>query len=150
MNRKWEKFKQAVMYFSAKEKKKRVLFCERDKYMHLKMISDLDLKLEYINVKANYEYKKNILVLFLILVILAIIKIWRYFDSFLRQIAQFSSSYQGEALEAVKVGFIIALIVIVGITFLIIVLLVMYIKQMYCLHKELLMIEEIRKEYQER
>lgn len=150
MNRTWEKFKKSVMYFSAKERKERLLSCDRNKYLRLQEMSDLNLKLEYIDIKSKYEYEKNMLILFLVSIVIAVLtNVWKYFDSFLRQVVQFSSSYQENTLEAVKVGFIIALIVAVGIIFLIIVLLIMYIKQVYCLYKELLMIEEIRRERQE-
>lgn len=147
MSSKREKFRQAAMYYSAKERKTRLLSYDRDKYMHLESMSDLNLKLEYINVKAKYEHKKSILVLFLISIILAIFaNIWRGFDSFLKQVLQFATNYQGNALEIVLVETVIVVSVIIAITFMILFLLVRYMKQMHDLYKYLLMIEEARKE----
>lgn len=147
MNRKWEKFKKSVMYFSAKERKGRLLSCDRNKYLRLQEMSDLELKLTYINLKSEYEHNKMTLVLFFVFVaITVLIGGWGFFESFLKMMEPLSIYYHGSAVDGVWVVFVIAFTVVPSIVFLMIVLGKMYIKQTYCTYKQLLMIEEIRKQ----
>lgn len=147
MNRKWEKFKKSVMYFSAKERKGRLLSCDRNKYLRLQEMPDLELKLTYINLKSEYEHNKMTLVLFFVFVaITVLIGGWGFFESFLKMMEPLSIYYHGSAVDGVWVVFVIAFTVVPSIVFLMIVLGKMYIKQTYCTYKQLLMIEEIRKQ----
>ena len=100
MNRKWEKFKKSVMYFSAKERKGRLLSCDRNKYLRLQEMSDLELKLTYINLKSEYEHNKMTLVLFFVFVaITVLIGGWGFFESFLKMMEPLSIYYHGSATE---------------------------------------------------
>lgn len=143
---KWSKnIIDVIMYFSFQERKKREYRLDKMKYEQLKSMTDEQLTFEYINTKTKYEYKKNVFTLFLITIVLSVImNVWKYFFNFLNKALQFASMYQENVIDVMKIGFIIAIIIVLSIKMVILMILLVSIRQLYLLYKYLLLIKEIR------
>lgn len=71
------------VYFSARTEK-RTYQKEKKALEKLRVLSETELKLEYINLKSRYEHNKQILTLFLITVIMAVVSdVWSLFQNFI-------------------------------------------------------------------
>ena len=141
-----DKIKRCVMAISFQERKKRELISYKQKIESLKKMDTGEIDLEYINLKSEYEHKKNILSFFLVCVLISIvIDVWRYFYVFLEKGIHNIYLYSGNDVEVTRkifITFIIMMIFIIAIVFLI---LIMHIKSMYRTYKDLIMVEENRK-----
>ena len=81
-----ECFRKCVMYISLQERKKRTYQREKEIVDKFRMLPEIELNFEYVNLKSKYEHNKHILILFLIAVILAVINgAWSPFQNFIRQ-----------------------------------------------------------------
>lgn len=142
---KW--IKPYIMKLSLQERVK------REKKQSLKIIeyyrkmSNIDLKLEYIKIKSKYEYKKNILGLFLVTLIIAIISdVWKSFFSFIQMAISYNSTYIQNSKEVTEVSFYIALILSVFIISIIVIFLVSFMRNIYKLNKTIMLVELVKEE----
>lgn len=138
-------FKRYVMSFSFKERRAKKLAEYRKKIYELENMKSDEMDFEYITLKSEYEHKKSVLTLFIISIALAVlINIWKYFFMFIEKALQYAASFTGSEIEIVKVSSAIAVIVLFSATFLIVVILITWMKEMHKIQKELLIVEEVR------
>lgn len=138
-----EKIQNWVMQFSYQERRKRAFSAYEDEIMRLENLSDSEIEFEYVNLKTEYEHKKHILSILMISILLsAIMGIWKYFYTVMEQVIRFSTAYQGEEGEIVKIAFMIFFIVIIFITVMTFLILLSHMKSMRQIYRKLLIIEE--------
>lgn len=144
-NRK-ENFKRYVISLSFKEKRKRELSKYRKRISEIKKMDADELDFEYISLKSKYEHKRNILTLFIISIVLAVLmNVWNSFFEFIEKVLRYTEVMAVNGEDVAKVGFIIAIISVVFITALVLFVLSCYIKDIYHIRKELMIIEAARK-----
>lgn len=147
MNKLLNKFRHYIMLlsFQERERKEQIKTDKRvKKYMDMK---ELELKMEYVKIKSMYEHQKNILGLFLIAIILAILsESWKLFFNFMQSAISYSSLSFDNSVEYAIVGFFIAVISITFITTIIFICLIKHIKKLNVLYRETLLIEMIIEE----
>lgn len=144
-NRK-ENFKRYIISLSFKEKRKRELSKYRKRISEIKKMDADELDFEYISLKSKYEHKRNILTLFIISIVLAVLmNVWNSFFEFIEKVLRYTEVMAVNGEDVAKVGFIIAIISVVFITVLVLFVLSCYIKDIYHIRKELMIIEAARK-----
>lgn len=143
------RFKRCVMSLSFQERKERELMRYRQEVIRLKSLDDDELDLQYINLKSQYEYKKNIwLIVMLTIIISILMDVWKYFYNFIGKIQQLVILSQRDNIGTVRVVFVITVILIIFITILILGMLVLYMRKMHRTYKNLIVVEEIRNKRQ--
>ncbi len=145
MNEIKEKIKCCVMYISLQERTKREHERNIEEVKKLRDLSDFELDMEYIKVKSRYEYKRAILGLFLITILLSVLTgVWNAFYEFIQLTLKYASTTSVGAFEIAKIGFGIAIILSVFITITLCIVLIQYMKQLYTLYRKMLLIEMIK------
>lgn len=145
MNEIKEKIKCCVMYISLQERTKREHERNIEEVKKLRDLSDFELDMEYIKVKSRYEYKRAILGLFLITILLSVLTgVWNAFYEFIQLTLKDASTTSVGAFEIAKIGFGIAIILSVFITITLCIVLIQYMKQLYTLYRKMLLIEMIK------
>jgi len=140
-----DKIKHCVMSISFQERKKKALIRYRQEKDRLQNMNADEIDLEYINMKTEYEHRKNVLSIFMLSIIISVLMgAWKYFYMFIEKVIQYISSYPGSEIEIAKAAFIISVIVILVITVTIFVILIMYTKRMRRVYRYLIMVDEIR------
>ena len=140
-----QQIKAGIMSVSLQERKKREYKCFEEKISQLKSLSDMELKAEYISAKIKYEHHQNILLLFLVSIVLAILmNAWKYFADFLNRLLQLLFTDYANANEIATIGFIISTIVISIVTVTVLFILIVCVKKSSSLHRQLLMIEDVK------
>ena len=130
-NRK-ENFKRYIISLSFKEKRKRELSKYRKRISEIKKMDADELDFEYISLKSKYEHKRNILTLFIISIVLAVLmNVWNSFFEFIEKVLRYTEVMAVNGEDVAKVGFIIAIISVVFITALVLFVLSCYIKDTY-------------------
>lgn len=143
-NRK-ENFKRYIISLSFKEKRKRELSKYRKRISEIKKMDADELDFEYISLKSKYEHKRNILTLFIISIVLAVLmNVWNSFFEFIEKVLRYTEVMAVNGEDVAKVGFIIAIISVVFITALVLFVLSCYIKDIYHIRKELMIIQVAR------
>lgn len=143
------KIKRCVMSITYQERKKRELIRYRRDVDCLKGMEEDQLDLYYINLKSQYEHKKNVLSIFLLTIIISfLMDVWKYFYNFIEEIMQLIVVRQGDDFEIAKVVFITTVIVIVFVTILILGILLLHTREMHQIYKKLIIVEEIRSKRQ--
>lgn len=147
MNGLLKKVKYCAIYISFQERKKR----EYKRYIteadQLRQLSDLELKLEEIRLKSMYEYKRNVLGLFLIAIILAVLTdVWKSFYKFIQHAMKYTSIPVENSFEIAKIGVFITAIVAIFVTLVLCIFLINYMKQLYALYRRILLIEMVKEE----
>lgn len=139
------KIKRCVMSFSFQERKERELMRYRQEVARLKGMDDDELDLQYINLKSQYEHKKNVLSIFVLTIIISVLMdVWKYFYDFIEKIMQFVTLKQGNDIETAEVVFAITVIIIIVIIVLIFIMLVSHMRKMHQVYRNLMVVEEIR------
>ena len=140
-----EKIERYVMYNSFQERKKRDLIQYKKEISRLHDMEIDAIDMEYINVKSEYEHKKNIFAVFMLSILIsALMGVWKYFYIFMEKTIRFNASYQGSETETAKVAFILSVIIVTFITIMFLIILIIYMKRMHRLYKNLMMLEEER------
>lgn len=146
MNVSMNKFKKAVMYFSRREREKRIyslLDKEREIYEPL---SDRELSAQYVNTKSKYDFKKNILSVFVGTIIITVLTgVWTSFFKLANQMIQLLSSGQSEPEKMGTIGLILFSSFFCFFVLIVVIVLIAYLRSIYRLQKKMLIIEEIRK-----
>lgn len=147
MNVPYDAIKACIMSISYQERRKKKLQKYRRELILLKEMDEDELDFEYINSKSEYEHKKNVISIFMLsLVIAVLIDAWKYFFQFVEKILQYAVLGQGnEAEETVKAVFMFAVVIVVAITIAAVGILIEHTRRMYELNKYLMCIEKIRK-----
>jgi len=141
-----EKLKQYVMSISFKERKAKELAHYKQRVSELKKMEIDEIDLEYINLKLEYEHKKNALTIFIIFIAIAcLINVWKYSYMFMEKAIQYAILYEGSGSEVVKVAFAISLSITVFIILVIFAILIMHTRRLRQVHKNLMIVNEVRK-----
>lgn len=139
------KFKRYVMSYSFQGRKAREIAHYKLKVKELKSMDNDEIDLEYINLTTEYEYKKNGLTIFIISIAIAVLmNLWKYFYMFMEKAIQYAVSNKESGVEVAKVTFLISLSVIIFMTLMIFAILINYTKELREVHKNLMIVEEIR------
>lgn len=144
MRSKGKKFRDCVMRFSYREKRKRELENFRREVRRLRSMDKDELNFEYIELKAEYEHRKSVLTLFVISILLSILmNAWSKFFSFMRSALQYAA---GESsTEVMMVSFWIAACIVILVTIIILFLLFTSSKDIRNMRKKLIIIEDVMK-----
>jgi len=127
-----------------REKRQKDLDRYRQEKHRLEELEEDALELEYINTIAKYEHKKGIMSIFVIFILVAILmKVWKYFFSFIEKIILYLTSSNGDTDIAI-VTFVIYATIIASITAIILSMLVAFTRSANRLNKHLLIIKEVR------
>lgn len=142
-----KKFKDYVMRFSYQAKRKLESFIQEVK--KLRQMDENELKFEYIEMKTELDYKKNVLSLFIISIALAVLmNAWSKFFSFMQLVLQYAATSGDDSTEITKISFVISVLISIVITLLILFLLFDLSKDMMIIQRKLMIIEDIRQEKQ--
>lgn len=140
-----ERFKDFVMSISFKERRKRELLKYRKRVHDLKRMDSDEIDFEYISLKSEYEHKKSSLTILIITIALAVLmNVWKYFFAFVEKALYYAASFKGSEIEIAKVSIAISIIVTVVTTFAILIILITYMKEIYRIQKELMIVETVR------
>lgn len=146
MNVPYDAIKDCIMSISYQERRKKKLQKYRRELILLKEMDEDELDFEYINSKSEYEHKKNVISIFMLSLVIAVLTdAWKYFFQFVEKILQYAVLGQGNETETAKVVFMFAVIIIVVITIAAVGILIEHTRRMYELNKYLMSIEKIRK-----
>ncbi|EGO8511478.1 hypothetical protein ELZ39_11350 [Enterococcus faecalis] len=135
-----------ILYFTYQERKKRQ-YKEYDKERKkLESLTNRQLDFEYIEVKNNYQYKKNIYSLFLGTLLLATLtKSNSIFYETIHQIGVVYKDVLGTQGEAwLRITMIVYISVSIIFVLTIFIVIVSYLTSLKNLHKKILLIEEIK------
>lgn len=142
-----EKVKQAVMYISFQERKKRDLIRYRQEKQRILGMEDDEIDMEYINLKSEYEHKKNVLLVFFTSIVISILmSAWNIFYEYTGKIVQYIAITRDIEIKIAEVTFYLNVTFIIFITIIVFWMLAAYLKRIKQLYKKMLMIEEIKKE----
>lgn len=138
-----DRFKNYVMSFSLPRRRERELSAYRQRVHQLRNMDKDELNYEYVNLKAKYEHKKSALTLFIISIALAVLmNVWKKFFAFMEMVLQ----YENSSVEITEVSFIISVITAIFITSIILFFLLTFMKELYVMKKEMMIIEEVKNE----
>jgi len=139
------KIRRCVMSISFQERKKRELIYYKKEVGRLQNMEADAMDLEYINLKTEYEHRKNVLSIFMLTILISVLMdVWQYFYAIVEKIIQYTASYQGNETEAMKIVFMICMMIVVFITVIIVAILILYTRRMHRIYKNLMIIAEIR------
>lgn len=135
------RFRRLIMAFSGEERrKKRCQVDEREKE-RLISLSDEELLSCSMDIKTEYEQKKRVFSLILVVVCIACIgNTWKAFMALLPQLSA-SSVYTAEDMETLAITWLVLCIVISGILLL---ALMGYLRGMRRTHRMLLLVESVK------
>ena len=142
------RFLNYLMYFSRQEREKRAYYKYTKKRLRLEKLSINQLKYQQITLKSKYEYKKNIYAIFLGAILLSIlIGSWRTLFSLAEKIIQYTSLQNNADSFLIKGWTIIVVLFFITATLLIIIAALSFMRTLYRINEELLMVEEVLKDY---
>ena len=145
-----ESMKGCVMSVSYQERRRKKLQRYRQESMRLQEMEDDELHFEYVSLRSEYEHRKNIMTIFMLSIVIAVfMDTWKYFFSFIEKIMKYAVSGQGSEAEIAGVVFIFSASVVAVITVVVFLILAVHVKRMYELNKNLMIVEELRKEQNE-
>lgn len=140
-----EAIKRLVMSVSIQERRKKNLCHYRQEISRFQNMEKDELNLEYINMKTEYEHRKNIISIFLLSIVLSVLMdIWNFFYGFIENVVRYNAINQVSEAEIVQVVFVVFLILIVFISSIILGILNSYMKRMRYIYRSILIIEELR------
>ncbi len=146
MNTKMDWIRNCIMQISLQERKKRKYKLLETEVQKLRRLPKQELEFEYISLKSEYEYKKNILTLFFLTIILAALAdVWNFFYKFIQKTIEYTAQ-AGNASKTAEVGFFIAVIAAIFVSVVLIVSLISYMKGLYSLHRSLLLVQMVKDE----
>lgn len=138
---KW--FKHFVMSFSFKQRRAKELIRYRNRIHQIENMESDEIDFEYIRLKSKYEYKKSVLTIFMITIILSIwMNLWKAFFVFIEKNLYYVSTMKG--CEITKIGVVIFVNVLALSIILILIIMITYMKDIYIIRKELMIVEMIR------
>ena len=137
---------QYIMHFSYQERKKREMESYKKELHRLKDLDKDELDLEYIDVLVEYEHRKNILTVFILTVVIAmLLGVWKILYTFVQSLIEYVGTQAG-ASETAEVFFFILMVSALFITVVILIILFSHVKRMKDLYRQRLIIETLRKD----
>lgn len=145
MDRIGAKIKDCIMYISLQERQKRDLLKYEEKVRQYIDLDEDRQDLKYINLKTQYEHKKNVLLAFMVAIIVAILTgIWKTFYEFGARALEYIGSIQRISEEYAKIAIIMFFIIVVALSIIFVLIIMAHIHNMRKTYKDLLIIENIR------
>lgn len=133
-----------VMYFTLQELEKRSYERYEINRKKLESLTDRKLHEKYIKLKSTYEFKKRFFTFFSLTVALSILTgMWKEFFQVFQGILKLCF-YKENSIEATKVILIICIGIVVTIVVTMFMWIIIYLKNMYRVYEQLLVVEEIR------
>ena len=143
----WDGISNYIMKFSYKEKRMKRLNIFKQEIIKYRTMDMDELKFEYVEVKTEYEHKKNVLTLFVISVSLAVLmNIWGKFFGFMEAVWKYSAALADNTTNATMMCFFIAVIIAVSITIIVLIFLLELSKELKKMRRDLTIIENIIEE----
>lgn len=130
-----------VMYFSLQEREKREYAQYRKVRCKLESLSDDELNSRYINFVAKYNYKKHLFFVILVALLLVGLAIWELFYSFFDQMLQIYSLHEASTEEIAEFGLIFSSGFLVFLCLIVLFYMIVYLKDLRSMYKQLLFIE---------
>lgn len=140
------KLKTVVLSISLQERRKKKYQRGTVEIRKLKMLSQEELEVEYSSLKAKYEYRKNLLALCVITLVIALLtNVGEIFFEYLQQILK-TLMITDDVLEVLYMNIMISTISVLTVLSITFLLLGNYMKNSYRLYERLLLVETIREE----
>lgn len=140
-----ENLKNYVMRFSYQEKRKRKLENFMQEVSRLKSMNKEELSFEYIELKVEYDYRKNILTLFIISIALAVLmNTWKKVFTFMELALQYAAG--DSSTDVTMVSFLISISILIFITLIILLLLFTIANDLKKIRRKLMIIEDVMTE----
>lgn len=140
--KKVEKFANYITY-KEKEKRKYVQF--ELEMQELEALSEQELISKYINLKASYEFQKNIFSFVIGALLITILTgAWKSFYNLSVKSLQFFYINSSSSKEDTLVIIVCAFILFATIAIVLLVFIIRHLKKLYVMKRQLLMIEELR------
>lgn len=137
-------FKKMIMYFTLQERERRAYKRYELNRQRFESLTILQLHERYIKMKSLYEYKKSFLTFFVVTLFLTILTgIWKGFFQYFKQALQLFFN-QENSLEVTKVIIVISVFLLVTIVVVMFISIVLYLKNLYRLYEQLMLIEDVR------
>lgn len=137
------KIKKCMMHFTYAECNKRIYSQYKIERRKLEALSKDELECRYIDIKSTYEYKKNIFTFLMVtILIVGVTNIWEIFYKFCIKVFHLQMATTQQQ-EAVMVVVYITIILVVFVTVVIFAFMILYLRSVYRLHKQLLMVEKV-------
>lgn len=143
----WNGISNYIMKFSYKEKRIKRLNIFKQEITKYRTMDMDELKFEYVEVKTEYEHKKNVLTLFVISVSLAVLmNIWDKFFGFMEAAWKYSAALVDNNIDVATTSFFIAVIIAASITIIVLIVLLELSKELKKMRRDLTIIENILEE----
>lgn len=133
--------------FTFEYKRQKALSEFKKKIQKLRDMSNDELKYEQITTQTLYERKKGLLTLFLITIILAVImNVWDKFFSFMKMAFEYAGTLATGNFDIIKISFWISFIIAAIITVVVFAYVLVIMKDISDLKKDLSMVETVMNE----
>lgn len=133
----------SIMYFSRQEREERSFGKYTQERIRLEGLTLNRLRHQHVTLKSKYEYKKNIYVVFIGAILLSILTgSWKFLFELAKKIIQYVSLQENTEASLVTGWTTILIIFYITLTLLIFIALLGFIRTLYHLNRELLMIED--------
>lgn len=139
------RFQRFIMSFSFSERRSKQLEQYRQAVSEFKQMQSDELDFEYITLKSRYEYKKNVLMLFILTITLAVLMdVWNSCLYFMEKAFQYVATLENGGIEVAKIGFIISAITAISIVCVVSFILISYMKELRRMSQKLMIIENVK------
>lgn len=139
------RFQRFIMSFSFSERRSKQLEQYRQTVSEFKQMQSDELDFEYITLKSRYEHKKNVLMLFILTITLAVLMdVWNSCLHFMEKAFQYVATLENGGIEVAKIGFIISAIAAISIVCVVSFILISYMKELRMMSQKLMIIEEVK------
>ena len=142
-----DKIKHYILYHSYQERKKRELNRYIEEKKRIQSMEKDERDMEYINLKAEYEHRKNEVLALAVSILTALLfSVWDILGNFVNRVIQYLAMSRQADIEIAKVTLMIS-----GITAFFISIIIGYaldsnVKRIRILYRRILMFEEIKNE----
>ncbi|ENM1174076.1 hypothetical protein [Listeria seeligeri] len=145
MNNFLKKVEKIATYITYNERERRKYARYELEMREFEAFSERELSLRYVNLKARYEFRKNIFSFIVGAILLTVLTgVWKsFYNLSVKSLQLFytnNASSKEDTLVIIACGFM--LFAVIGIILLVVI--VIYLKELYLMKRLLLMIEEIR------
>lgn len=141
-----KKLRVILMRFSLQERREARYHKSKEELDKLRELPLEKLELEYTLVKSKYEYKKNLLLLCLITILITVLTdLWGVFREFISQMLA-SVKNTNNVMEIITINFWISFIIMSFFVFITFLFLINYMRNIYRIYERLLLIEMVRGE----
>lgn len=152
-----EQLSRGIMYFSFQEQRKREFISYQQEMDHLKDMSADELDFVYISTKSEYEHKKKVMSVFMIAIIMSVVMgVWEGLFELILKIMQYAASYPMNSYipldspENIEVVFACFIIIVALITFVLFTALIIPIRRMHKLYRQVIIIEQVKENKEEK